>query len=676
MRHLGKLAIFVALALSVPAVLLPLATHAPDPAAPPPAARPGGAASFSGRLAVPDPKATVEALSSATHVVDLPPSAAALSFRLAADAGARVAVVVDDPPGRQAFGRVLADRGEGRIDAARILEGGPGGWTFRLRLVAAEGPVAYSVVLAWEGAPGAVVVRAPAHASPVAPGIAVPVRVRVASTSDAPAGANLTADAPEGWRAETPAATRLDPGERRDVDVLVTAPEDAAEGASAEIVLRLDGAEAARFRVVHDATLARLRERPRAVVALIDTGINPYHVEFRREGRVHPPSSWMPGYPESAKRLDLAFGAANLPLARAADAETWNATENDALHWVAGTNIVGLVHFGGRARFDEDGRGTGAASVLAGATVGACPRCEIVMVSGDPLRGLRWVAEQTWIDAVSVSPGALTEVPLSASLSDVAREAAREGKALFAAAGDNPRVGGVYVPTSTHLASIRGLPWVVRVGAWNETYGQPEAASAQTAEVYAASWATAATFDAFDGYARFGQTSAATPQAAGRYANVLVAAREAARDATGGATGGVVARGRATTMGPLDDGVLTAEEALGAFLRSARPMDVVESHRRHGHEPGWGPTIVPGAPGATWLTQGYGLVDRETDALAQAVARGLAVEPRRGGEDLWRAADRAARTAYAEGQDRFGLDRDQAVAGAARLARPAASPAR
>ena len=53
------------------------------------------------------------------------------------------------------------------------------------------------------------------------------------------------------------------------------------------------------------------RPAGQAVVALIDTGINPYHVEFRDDSALalQHPSTYLEGYPADAEALSLTLNA-------------------------------------------------------------------------------------------------------------------------------------------------------------------------------------------------------------------------------------------------------------------------------------------------------------------------------------------------------------------------------
>src|SRR5687768_1205985 len=72
----------------------------------------------------------------------------------------------------------------------------------------------------------------------------------------------------------------------------------------------------------------------KAVVAFLDTGINPYHVVFRDKSaraKKHP-STYLPGYPDSAKPLKLSLNEDKWADAVKKDCEVWKSVENGQLY--------------------------------------------------------------------------------------------------------------------------------------------------------------------------------------------------------------------------------------------------------------------------------------------------------------------------------------------------------
>ena len=140
----------------------------------------------------------------------------------------------------------------------------------------------------------------------------------------------------------------------------------------------------------HACKVTRLRERPWVVIATVDTGINPYHVDFRLppdddlQG-VHP-SEFIEGYPAQTRALQLSFDRSSLSSARAADASRWSSIKPGEMTWIPGTNIIGALHTENPMTgdfFDLNGHGTGVASITGGRLYGqGGPNALIVSVNG------------------------------------------------------------------------------------------------------------------------------------------------------------------------------------------------------------------------------------------------------------------------------------------------------
>lgn len=169
------------------------------------------------------------------------------------------------------------------------------------------------------------------------------------------------------------------------------------------------------------------RAQPNAVIALIDTGINPYHRVFRDHSprAYRHPSTYVPGFPKQAEALTLSLDAPNYRSAIRRDCELWEKVEWGKLYWVPGTRIVGGISFERYGLNDKPpakcengsnfehvnvldgaGHGTMVASRAAGRGYGACQECLIVSVQGFNSDVLDWTgANSRWIDLQSNSWG-------------------------------------------------------------------------------------------------------------------------------------------------------------------------------------------------------------------------------------------------------------------------------
>lgn len=392
----------------------------------------------------------------------------------------------------------------------------------------------------------------------------------------------------------------------------------------------------------------------RCVLAVVDTGINPYHRAFR--AALPPPATWIPGYPADATPLALALDAPTYAEAVARDNATWQALERERLYAVPGTRIVGAVSFGAvnsslvgeRRVLDDDGHGT----AVTGAAVALAPQCGIVAVeAGDLPRALRWIAKQSWIDAASVSLGTLGGLYLPSEVANATRMVARSGKPVLVAGGNGLTRLDVPDPTPSPMSPYSGAPWVVSVGAvspWNEQSTWWGAYPVDVASLGVN--VPAPSHEALEDTISFSGSSAAAPRVAGAAVAALSAARAA------------VAAGSVPT-GPLADGVLTRGEWERVVLATARTVSVDDSllactAREVQHcllDERWYLYLLPAVPTVEYLTMGYGIVDAATRDAAVRVLRGEAPMPERPNADrLWRAAH-AVREQFWATHDDFGL---------------------
>src|SRR5581483_4704103 len=209
---------------------------------------------------------------------------------------------------------------------------------------------------------------------------------------------------------------------------------------------------------------------PHTVVAVLDSGINPYHQFFRASALVDAPSTWLPGYPSSAQPLALSLDAPDYATAVAQDRATFDAvprsvyhadtdTFDEHLYYVPGTRIVGAISFGEDGSttapggttpiLDEVGHGTQVAALALGADASAPDgNVLVVMVEISSLTvgdAFHWVAHQPWIDAVVLSREIAADAPLTPStpvVDDRANPdwatlaASLSGKPIFVASGN------------------------------------------------------------------------------------------------------------------------------------------------------------------------------------------------------------------------------------------------
>ena len=200
------------------------------------------------------------------------------------------------------------------------------------------------------------------------------------------------------------------------------------------------------------------------VVAIIDSGISPYHWDFlashmpqaRNRDKsddlplTKAPHTWLPGFPKpssfaSYNSLKLTYDGRNEEREQselhAKDAKAWAGVKSSTAtelnyYWLPGSKVIGAIAFepeepddaafyaaGSRVQNGDVGlgpfvpiygsggseHGTGTSSVSVGNIYGSCPECLLVFLQHtDETNGnaaMNWAMKQPWIDVISNSYG-------------------------------------------------------------------------------------------------------------------------------------------------------------------------------------------------------------------------------------------------------------------------------
>ncbi|MBE1878474.1 S8 family serine peptidase [Myceligenerans pegani] len=412
---------------------------------------------------------------------------------------------------------------------------------------------------------------------------------------------------------------------------------------------------------------------PVTVIGIADTGINPYHEEFSAGAYPDPavlaltdnftrhPSEYIPGYPQDTAALPVTLGQGYLP---SADESLWAGNETidpATLYWIPGTKIVGAIDAGGSTGatsaddphpiLDDNGHGSGSASVSAGNRYGYCPTCLLVVVEGlDETVATGY----PWVDITSHSFGYVGGAPVGPVVSgeEVTKEAVERGQTVLFAAGNG--VGNAFdVPVSTWHSDQTGPDWNITVGAIRRD--NQRAVVGDGIPVHVSAWGDgnlpSACRTGTVGQCAFGGTSAATPYTAGVFGTVLTQARAAVGDgAAGQRSGQVVASGIALDDSVyLADGELTRAELREAVLKTAVPLNQENSTSPYPY-----PLTAPYAGESNVLFEGYGAATPNSAKRAVDVLLGAALLPERPFEDEFFALDRIVRDSLWGGYDRDG----------------------
>lgn len=307
------------------------------------------------------------------------------------------------------------------------------------------------------------------------------------------------------------------------------------------------------------------------VVAVIDGGFNPYHLDM--VGSMMPqhldddpsndlpldqdPHTWIPGFPQdpeaafaSYNRIDINTDYAAIPelidetlnsnALYADDADAWANVKSGSTaasahyNFFPGTKVIGMVNTGGGNAFAATSHGVGTSTVSVGNIHGSCPECLLVFVNnGGGEAANDWVMQQDWIDVQTNSYGYSTVMRdrmYAGSDVEAQREAVENGQAIFFSAG-NGQGNTFTVPNPTLFSSQEGPDWIVTVGAIDPAgensymgHGKP-ADIASIGSGYPSGGYCDNTINCTGG---FGGTSNATPVSAGMYAKALFELRKQA----------------------------------------------------------------------------------------------------------------------------------------------------
>lgn len=304
---------------------------------------------------------------------------------------------------------------------------------------------------------------------------------------------------------------------------------------------------------------------PHTVVAVVDTGINPYHEFFAAPNLDEDPSTWLDGFPSDAEAVDLSLDEGSYDAALDQDEATLNslerstyhadtATFDDHIYTFPGTRIVAGVSFGEYAAtggeggdtpiLDEDGHGTGSAALAAGASLDEADGDVLVVAvevgAGDFDAGLYWAAQQPWIDAISVSLGTVANVPypteplgIGPDVEGAMRLADEAGKPVYVASGNGVSSTGLGPDhCTTYTSAYTGPPPVTRIGAAEPESENPSTWHCVPVDAIATTPVPSADHQSIDGVDSHSGTSAATPNAIGHWAELEQRAREQGLDVT------------------------------------------------------------------------------------------------------------------------------------------------
>lgn len=418
------------------------------------------------------------------------------------------------------------------------------------------------------------------------------------------------------------------------------------------------------------------QRQPFVVVATLDTGVNPLHPTWIRD-QSHHPSLLIPGFPADAEAVRLTWTDTFYDSINASLDELAKFEAKDFPYWIPGTNIVGtwahetdgIPIFDVEAALQGEGgghyHGAPAASQIAGAPIerdsgevvdiSLAPEAWIVIMdrtnqgSTDPgvyganAAGLRWAADQPWIDIIHTNiqdpvPLNRDDNPVTPNYPEAVAYAVEKGKLVVSA-------GGNFWAESTETSPHAGPPGVLAAGA-NDNCGYADFSNPNP-HVAMDGYNTVAAENSGWGEQSFGGTSSASPRTTGYAAQVLLEVRRALNYSDGWQDGYLILLDEDAPRpdsGPLADGNLHASELHEVIRKTADPNPHASKF-----DGGEGICIPQPAdsPAAVYAKMGYGEVSEHTIDSAIAVTLGEEPMPERPVEDaFFEASERLRQAAW------------------------------
>ena len=268
------------------------------------------------------------------------------------------------------------------------------------------------------------------------------------------------------------------------------------------------------------------------VVAVIDSGANPYHEAFQPTAGGLPVDDHLQAFP-SAQLVKLT-DEGDFEARMEKDSALWDGLETGKLYAFSGTRLLGIsisATPGQPIILDMVGHGAGTSSLVAREAPesivllvqidgGGCLPTQECPLLPDAAAAMRWVAEQPWIDIVSVSIGVPGGPPTHAAQSpEIA--AYLEASALAHARGKLILNAGGNTPTVSFFDYFAGPPWIIAVGGFSPSQKGDTLESARFIDVVANFTDRVATRRSVDEYGTASGTSYGTPIVAGTLARSM-----------------------------------------------------------------------------------------------------------------------------------------------------------
>lgn len=339
-----------------------------------------------------------------------------------------------------------------------------------------------------------------------------------------------------------------------------------------------------------------VRAEPRVVVAVIDTGINPYHQYFNTGGSLYKdarPSSVTPAvlkeFGIDEDHIITLTRTGNFAADFAKDKAQFAAIEQGEPYWFEGTNVIG-ISFLPQNRLRPDGTADTHGISTAASVLTANPAAIVVAVEAPSVAAEDWAFAHPAVDIVTTSYGTPTSVPTLKHLSSSYTGAVTNGKAHFGAAANDP--------SYSTFDGTSGPWWTIGISGYEEGEGNGRSAASGSIPDFVGDYTQElpACRSCEHGLQMKNGTSFATPRSAGTFSKILLEARRGAGHVGGISTGG--ADGPLMVDGTRRLSVWDIRRALEEAAYYPGSQDYV---------PGY-PASVPVAEQAPWYQMSWGLI--------------------------------------------------------------------
>ena len=178
----------------------------------------------------------------------------------------------------------------------------------------------------------------------------------------------------------------------------------------------------------------------RVVVAVIDSGINPYHSYFRAGSRIYPDGA--PSSVTTNVKAEFGIGPEceiTLSDDYAADLDkgVWAAAAACDLVWFTGTNIIARADNTARPYLPDDNEDTHGVGVTA-SVLTANPEAVVLFLEGTGDSSEIFAMNHPSVDMVTTSYGPVGSIPLPGNLGDSFKGTYHNGKLHFGACDNSP----------------------------------------------------------------------------------------------------------------------------------------------------------------------------------------------------------------------------------------------